>query len=176
MEKDKIVFDTSILGNTTIQSTLKRTLSLMKPVINKNDLLRSPVTDAWLKGINDTFDPMKSIPVTLEGVPRPRKFKNALDYLEHTDEFMFECNADILDVEPVIYKIITFENELCRNIIAFKNKDNEWRFTIGCQCNLTKEKFIERIHYRNLNDEYEVIDLEGFYSYRKEYLKVLNDF
>ena len=105
--------------------------------------------------------------------------EDALEYLESVRGSDFNENSDKLKINPVEYKIIEPEGVNCRRIIAFKNKDNEWRFNIGCQNNLTKEQFIARIKYCDSDDEFDIIDLNSTlspYHHRKEYLKILENF
>lgn len=66
----------------------------------------------------------------------------------------------------------------CKEMLAFKNLEGEWRFNVGCQHNITKEYFIARIHHNDEDDEYtdEYLDETEEYSYRKKYLQLLERF
>ncbi len=58
-----------------------------------------------------------------------------------------------------------------REVLAIK-EDGEWLFTIGCQENITKEKFINRIYNENGG-----FDLEkGVNVHRGRYLNFLKEF
>ena len=57
----------------------------------------------------------------------------------------------------------------CRNIYYAKI-DGEYKFSIGCQVNITKEEFINRIYNDCEKEGQGLIE----YPYRKNYLDFLN--
>ena len=74
-------------------------------------------------------------------------------------------NGDIIGKVSIPYKKI-FQHQCCKRVLtAILTEDNKILYSIGCQENLTKEEFIDRIHNEDGGLEKN--------PYREEYLRLI---
>ena len=89
--------------------------------------------------------------------------------------FASTCGVDFIYYETDKYPDIG--RVPIKSILAFKNTDDEWRFNIGCQRDISKEYLLARIHHCDNADMYEdeLLNDED-YSHRQIYLDFLKHF
>ena len=88
--------------------------------------------------------------------------------------------ASICGVDFMYYETDKYPNigrVPIKSILAFKNTDDEWRFNVGCQRDISKEYLLARIHHCDNADMYEDELLnDEEYSHRQIYLDFLKHF
>ncbi|WP_044304730.1 DUF4116 domain-containing protein, partial [Clostridioides difficile] len=86
--------------------------------------------------------------------------KHAIEYIEDKEKYLEEFDIRCLKAQGKV-----------REVLAIK-EDGKWLFTIGCQEDITKEKFIHRIYSTDGG-----FDLEkGINIHRQIYLNFLKEF